>query len=297
LSCNRFFRKNLRERAMAASSSFTNIRALLLVILPVNKSIMNTENREKMHPQAEIKPGMQYEDYQKQVERDNNGERVYNTLSTQTNLAYLKEAILGLPNHLREISRTVGSIHAGDELAASVLKSASIVFCTLTTAGNSIMKKNCTNIDVLVVDEAAQALEAELLIPLSTGPKSLIIVGDPKQLPATVISGENQRLRRGDSLMQRLIEGCSYPAKLLDTQYRMHPDISVLPNQLFYSGQLKDSDHVKERSNEVNKFTTDNISWLDHYSFIDIPGGPGGATETKGGRSMSNYKEATTVVR
>ena len=51
---------------------------------------------------------------------------------------------------------------------------------------------------VLLVDEAAQALEAELIIPISyTEPRSMVLVGDPNQLPATLISTVAQDAGRG----------------------------------------------------------------------------------------------------
>ena len=51
---------------------------------------------------------------------------------------------------------------------------------------------------VLLVDEAAQALEAELIIPISYAePRSMVLVGDPNQLPATLISTVAQDAGRG----------------------------------------------------------------------------------------------------
>ena len=49
--------------------------------------------------------------------------------------------------------------------------------------------------------------------------------------------------------MQRLIERCAYPCNLLDTQYRMHPAISLLPNRLFYENSLRDDVTVIKRAN------------------------------------------------
>lgn len=48
--------------------------------------------------------------------------------------------------------------------------------------------RNKEKISVCIVDEATQCCEAESLIPLLLGVNTLIIVGDPNQLPATVIS-------------------------------------------------------------------------------------------------------------
>ncbi len=38
------------------------------------------------------------------------------------------------------------------------------------------------------MDEATQCLEVETLIPLLLGVKTLVLVGDPNQLPATILS-------------------------------------------------------------------------------------------------------------
>ena len=40
----------------------------------------------------------------------------------------------------------------------------------------------------MLIDEAAQAVEASTLIPLKYGCRRLILIGDPEQLPATVFS-------------------------------------------------------------------------------------------------------------
>lgn len=42
--------------------------------------------------------------------------------------------------------------------------------------------------DICIIDEATQCNEPTSLIPLQFGVKSLILVGDTKQLPSTVVS-------------------------------------------------------------------------------------------------------------
>ena len=159
------------------------------------------------------------------------------------------ECVENIINDLKYINVKISTQIALEEISALVLQSSSIIFCTLATSGSNIVIKNVTSVDVLIVDEAAQALEVELLIPLTIGAKNLILVGDPKQLPACVLSHENQQTKRGESLMQRLIERCAYPCNLLDTQYRMHPAISLLPNRLFYENSLRDDVSVIKRAN------------------------------------------------
>lgn len=47
---------------------------------------------------------------------------------------------------------------------------------------------NHYHFQVCIVDEATQCVEVETLIPLILGVKTLVLVGDPNQLPATIMS-------------------------------------------------------------------------------------------------------------
>ena len=83
-----------------------------------------------------------------------------------------------------------------------------------------------------------QTSEGELVVQLQLRPLNLalIVIGDPQQLPPTVLSTENARLGWSRSSMERLMRLFGAPFRLLDTQYRMHPRIRLLT---FYSTQVK----------------------------------------------------------
>ena len=57
--------------------------------------------------------------------------------------------------------------------------------------------------ETAVFDEAAQAGELATLVPLQHGAHRVVLVGDPQQLPATVLSIEAKRLGFGRSLFER----------------------------------------------------------------------------------------------
>lgn len=65
-----------------------------------------------------------------------------------------------------------GKIRAldGPDAHAVMLGRASLVFCTLCVAGSFIVR-NMPPVEMLIVDEAAQATEPETLIPLSSSPR------------------------------------------------------------------------------------------------------------------------------
>jgi superfamily I DNA and/or RNA helicase len=75
-----------------------------------------------------------------------------------------------------------------------------------------------------VVDEAAQATEPHLMVAVASRCEALLLVGDPQQLPPTVLARPAAALGLGCSLMERL-QRMGLPPLLLDTQYRMHPAI------------------------------------------------------------------------
>lgn len=71
------------------------------------------------------------------------------------------------------------------------------------------------------------------------------LVGDPVQLPATVISETALEHNYEMSLFKRL-QMSNYPVQMLNVQYRMHPRLAAFPSQTFYGGQLQDGDRVED---------------------------------------------------
>ncbi len=73
-------------------------------------------------------------------------------------------------------------------IAKDILKSADLIACTLNSSGNNMLKNLGYNFDLVIVDEAGQANELSSIIPLQYKANKLIMIGDHKQLPATVNS-------------------------------------------------------------------------------------------------------------
>lgn len=157
-----------------------------------------------------------------------------------------KTASTGLPlSHLNHIINSIRDWKS-DHIWQELLGSAHIVFCTLASAGASILRKAIAEVNDLIVDEAAAATEPEMYIPFQFRPERLLAVGDPKQLPATVTS--QMAIERGlsRSLHERLMYDCNYKHIMLDVQYRMKPEISAFPSDKFYGGNLCDGENVSQ---------------------------------------------------
>ncbi|XP_062419615.1 putative helicase mov-10-B.2 [Pungitius pungitius] len=106
----------------------------------------------------------------------------------------------------------------------------------------------------LFVDEASFSAETECLIPLAglliPHKCQVVLAGDPKQLGPVISSMLAVRHGMGVSMLERLLDidlyrrherhgfnNC-YVSKLL-RNYRSHPAILKVPNELFYNGELQ----------------------------------------------------------
>lgn len=87
--------------------------------------------------------------------------------------------------------------------------------------------------DSLIIDEAAQCLDP-LIWAIAPLAHQLVLIGDPNQLPPTVIAQNDLSI----TLIERLIK-TNKQVNLLDVQYRMPEPIMKFSNDHFYDGKLK----------------------------------------------------------
>ncbi|CAN6310295.1 unnamed protein product [Urochloa humidicola] len=118
-----------------------------------------------------------------------------------------------------------------------VLKNADVVLTTLT--GASSKKLNGITFDLVVIDEAAQALEVACWIALLKGPRC-ILAGDHLQLPPTIQSVEAEKKGMGKTLFERLTEAYGEQiTSMLTVQYRMHEHIMTWSSKELYNNKIK----------------------------------------------------------
>ena len=86
---------------------------------------------------------------------------------------------------------------------ASTIKNAQVVLCTLNGAASKIL--NQEEFDVLLIDEASQALEAESWIAIQKT-KKLILAGDHLQLPPTIQSKGKVEKALSFTLFERMLK-------------------------------------------------------------------------------------------
>lgn len=127
-----------------------------------------------------------------------------------------------------------------------------ILGMTLNMAGSSRLKELRSSFDLIMVDEAAQCLEPELLIPMVATCKHsryhrlhVVAYGDHNQLPAvsdgtflakqSLVASTVQYDKNKRSLFERLVSENKIPIIVLNEQFRMHPKIADTFLPIFYS--------------------------------------------------------------
>ena len=94
-----------------------------------------------------------------------------------------------------------------DAVRRTIIDAADIVFTTLSSSALGVLEEcNVRPFDVVVIDEAAQSIELDCLIPMRFNSKHCVLVGDPQQLPAVVKAKRAKAARYDRSLFERLAE-------------------------------------------------------------------------------------------
>ena len=197
-----------------------------------------------------------------------------------------EERMQRMPSYLYR-ERGVSTASLKDDARLLVIDEAHIVCTTLSFSGSDIFKRSSRKFDCVIIDEAAQAVEPSILIPLQLGAKQVFLVGDPLQLPATVLSSRAVERKYDTSLFERFMKN-GYRVNVLQTQYRMHPTLREHPSERFYNGIIKDG-----KLTEVETVR----EWHEHLFFgpcalYDIRG----TQEEQHGTSWRNVLQAECVV-
>ncbi|KAG0567437.1 hypothetical protein KC19_7G135000 [Ceratodon purpureus] len=181
------------------------------------------------------------------------------------------------------------SVDLESQAIKDILDKADVITATCVGSGDDVLEDR--RFRLCVIDEATQATEPSCLIPLMrSGADSVVLVGDPAQLPPTVISQEAIETGLAVSLFEH-IQQCGVTPYLLDTQYRMHPAVAAWPSQTFYGGRLVSQPSPSDRP-APKGLTWPNTS--KPLCFVDCVDGE--EETTTEGYSWRNRQEANLVM-
>ncbi len=139
------------------------------------------------------------------------------------------------------LDRVMGEHPRMDEVRQRIIDTKVIVSTTSTMLSRPYLFQ-LKHFSLCIVDEASQILEPNI-IGLLASPQidRFILIGDHKQLPAVIQQADDDpRLSSCRlSLFERLLRvereaGRTAFTAILQRQGRMHPDIAVFPNEMFY---------------------------------------------------------------
>jgi DNA polymerase alpha-associated DNA helicase A len=218
-------------------------------------------------------------------------------------------------NDLRELRKEYREREK--KCVGNLVGSSKVVLATLHGAGGFQLMRE--EFDVVIIDEASQALEAQCWVPLLSA-KKVVLAGDHLQLPPTIKSlNSKSKAKPKSGTEEEIIKGMTLETTLFDrllamhgpsikrmltTQYRMHEKIMRFPSDELYGSKLVAADAVKDRLlKDLPYEVQDTEDTVEPLVFWDTQGGDfPEKTEDEGvrkkglmGDSKSNEMESALV--
>ncbi|XP_078271702.1 NFX1-type zinc finger-containing protein 1-like [Rhinoraja longicauda] len=186
--------------------------------------------------------------------------------------------ILKYEQEYQEIVHRLAELRNQEEII--ILRRSKVVGMTTTGAAKYRNLLQDIQPKIIIVEEAAEVLEAHIITTLSSACEHLILIGDHQQLrPSATVYELARRFNLEISLFERLIR-MDVPFVRLDYQHRMRPEIATLITPHIYA-KLENTESVKKYEN-IKGIST-NLYFIEHQEPEDK------ITE---GKSFQNSHEA-----
>nr|XP_055068724.1 NFX1-type zinc finger-containing protein 1 isoform X2 [Misgurnus anguillicaudatus] len=275
----------------------------------LSMNLNDTDSRQDQHESAADEEGWQIQKHQKKkikqmvkhelmkssVMSDEEERRVQNVWNLDLKdrwrlyrlwvLRYrtdLRSKALHAEQIFQEAAERLNEIRRREDLC--VLRDARVIGMTTTGAAKYRQALQELQPRLVVVEEAAEVMEAHTITTLSRACKHLILIGDHQQLrPSATVYDLARNFNLEVSMFERLIK-VDVPFVRLNYQHRMRPCIARLLTPHIYS-ELENHPSVLEYDNIKGLLT--NLFFVDHRHLEE---------EIKDGRSHQNPHEARFVV-
>ena len=182
------------------------------------------------------------------------------------------------------------------ETKVKACQQCSIVGCTTTSAAKHKDLIEQISPSIVIVEEAAEILEASILTSVGRSVNQLVMIGDHKQLrPKLECYSLRKESGRGVdfdiSLFERLANQPGFPVISLTIQYRMRPEISELVRNTTYP-YLEDSSTVLNRDDLRGVAPNSNVIFVNHNEYESNDDDKA----AMGGNSKVNWHEVSLTV-
>lgn len=158
-----------------------------------------------------------------------------------------------------------------------LLREAVVVACTFSkaTIAPQVYERRFDNV---IIDEASMAYIPHCVFASSLADKRVAIFGDFRQL-APISQADSVLAKRW--LQRDIFDQAGIIAKvnaaqpdprltLLSTQYRMHPEIAEIPNELFYQGRLRNGTQVLKQLEPIVASVPNSGTALAYYDLSQL---------------------------
>ncbi len=162
------------------------------------------------------------------------------------------------------------------QITEDLIDRAQVIACTLVGSTHRLLEDRMFR--SVFIDEASQALEPACWIAIQKAHR-VVMAGDHLQLPPTIKSLQAAKTGLANTLFEKAISHIE-ESVMLETQYRMHPDIMNFSGAHFYNNSLKTASEVLERERGSD---------IEHFMFIDTAGC--GFNEKVKKETLSTYNE------
>lgn len=217
------------------------------------------------------------------------------------NLAEKGKSSRGIPpKKIKEMSKSISIQEKIDDIfdridnleekaVNEVIENADVVCTTNSSSASRALEEK--EFDICVIDEATQATEPSCLIPIIKS-KKLVMAGDHKQLPPTILNEKAKNMGLSNTLFERLISLYGKKIKtLIQVQYRMNKKIMNFSNHLFYDGKLNADESVKYHT--LQDLIKKQVDFNSPYKEIIDPSTPITLIDTSGRFPERTRKDST----
>jgi len=193
--------------------------------------------------------------------------RLVNWLNKKRSRSYIPQAeYQRTTKEINNLFKEAYKVEKG--VAKKIIKEVSVVGATHAGFAFSLLKDS--SFDLLIMDEASQAILPISWVPISKT-KKIVFAGDICQLPPTYLSKQNSSRKEELTLFESLL-GLYPDNSFLDIQYRMHEQIQSWPSRRFYNNKLIAAENNKTHTIQDFKLLNTPIAGEDPVVFIDTAG-------------------------
>lgn len=169
-----------------------------------------------------------------------------------------KRAVVRLGQEYEQLSEQIKELDGGEDEV--YMRRSRVIAMTTTGAARYRNVLDRIKPKIIIVEEAAEVLEAHVITSLTDGAEHLILIGDHKQLkPKPSVYNLAKRYQLELSLFERMISN-GMDCHRLDIQHRMRPDIARLLRDIY--PKLEDHPSVSQYP-DVHGVSS-NLFFIDH---------------------------------